>query len=147
MAKELRLPRVNSVIISGRLTRDVELRYTQSGTPVAKVPIAFDRSYKDASGEWQQEASFMDVVVWSKRGEQCAEYLKKGSPVLIEGYLKTRTYTDKDNQNRKIVEIVAQRINFLEKSEIVAQTSEEKTEKKVDEKAPAATTTDDEVPF
>ncbi|MCK4312954.1 MAG: single-stranded DNA-binding protein, partial [Candidatus Cloacimonetes bacterium] len=77
----------------------------------------------------------------------CAEYLKKGSPVLIEGYLKTRTYTDKDNQNRKIVEIVAQRINFLEKPEIAAQASEEQTEKKVDEKAPAATTTDDEVPF
>ena len=147
MAKELRLPRVNSVIISGRLTRDVELRYTQSGTPVAKVSIAFDRSYKDASGEWQQEASFMDVTVWSKRGEQCAEYLKKGSPVLIEGYLKTQTYTDKNNQNRKFVEIVAHRINFLEKSEIVAQASEEQTEKKINEKAPAATTTDDEVPF
>ena len=147
MAKELRLPRINSVIISGRLTRDVELRYTQGGTPVAKVPIAFDRSYKDASGEWQQEASFIDVTVWSKRGEQCAEYLKKGSPILVEGYLKTRTYTDKDNQNRKIVEIVAQRINFLEKSEIDVETSKDETKQKVVNEALDATTKDDEVPF
>ena len=147
MAKELRLPRINSVIISGRLSRDVELRYTQGGTPVAKVPIAFDRSFKNASGEWQQEASFMDVIVWSKRGEQCAEFLKKGSPVLIEGYLKTRTYTDKDNQNHKIVEIVAQRINFLEKPEMSAETSEDASKPNTDSKAPDATTTDDEVPF
>ncbi|MCK4696134.1 MAG: single-stranded DNA-binding protein, partial [Candidatus Cloacimonetes bacterium] len=82
MAKELRLPRVNSIIISGRLTRDIELRYTPNGTPVVKLSLAFDRSYQK-DGEWQQETSYIDIVVWSKRAEQCAEFLHKGSPILV----------------------------------------------------------------
>ena len=114
MSKELRLPRVNSIVISGRLTKDIELKYTTNETPVAKLSLAFDRSYQK-DGEWQQETSYIDIVVWSKRAEQCAEFLHKGSPILVEGYLKTRTYVDKDNQNRKITEIVGSRISFLEK--------------------------------
>lgn len=116
MASELRLPRVNVVVISGRLTRDVELRYTPSGTPVAKLSLAFDRSFQK-DGEWVQESSYIDIVVWSKRAEQCAESLHKGSAVLIEGYLKTRTYQDKDNQNRKITEIIANKVSFLERND------------------------------
>ena len=116
MSKELRLPRVNSIVISGRLTRDVELKHTPNSTPVAKLSLAFDRSYQK-DGEWQQETSYIDIVVWSKRAEQCAEFLHKGSPILVEGYLKTRTYIDKNNQNRKITEIVGSRISFLEKEE------------------------------
>jgi len=112
---ELNVPRINSIVLSGRLTRDVELRFTQGGTPVAKVAIAFNHSYKDASGEWHEEASYTDVVVWSKRGEQCSESLHKGDPVLVEGYLKTRKYTDKDGVSKKVTEIIAGRIHFLEK--------------------------------
>jgi single-strand DNA-binding protein len=67
MASELRFPKINTIIISGRLTRDVDLRYLPNGTPVAKLPIAFDRSYQK-DGEWQQETSYIDIVVWSKRG-------------------------------------------------------------------------------
>lgn len=144
MANELRLPRVNLVVLSGRLTRDVELRYTPSGTPVAKLSLAFDRSYQK-DGEWVQETSYIDIVVWSKRGEQCAENLSKGSAVLIEGYLKTRSYQDKDNQNRKITEIIATKVNFLErkdKSDYQDNSSNEK--KKMDSYSEI---TDDDVPF
>jgi len=116
MAKDLRFPRVNIIIISGRLTRDVDLKYTQSGTPVAGLSIAFDRAYQK-DGEWVQETSYIDVTVWSTRGEQCAQELHKGSPVLIEGYLQTRSYVDKDNNNRKATSIVASRVNFLEWNE------------------------------
>ena len=144
MASELRFPKINTIIISGRLTRDVDLRYLPNGTPVAKLPIAFDRSYQK-DGEWQQETSYIDIVVWSKRGEQCAEYLHKGSPVLLEGYLRTRSYVDNNNQNRKITEIVAQKISFLEKSDISTEKNEEPSN--TEAKAPAANVTDDDVPF
>lgn len=144
MANELRLPKVNSIIISGRLTRDVDLRYIPSGTPVAKLSLAFDRSYQK-DGEWQQETSYIDVIVWSKRGEQCSEYLHKGSPILVEGYLKTRSYVDKENNNRKITEIVANKISFLEKT---FSAPIESTDQPADKKEqPAAKITDDDVPF
>ncbi len=141
MASELRLPRVNVIILSGRLTRDVELRYTPSGTPVAKLSVAFDRSYQ-RDGEWVQETSYIDVVVWSKRAEQCGENLHKGSAVLVEGYLKTRTYQDKDNQNRKITEIIATKVNFLEKSSDNSGSYSAKPTMNV-----ASDITDDDVPF
>jgi single-strand DNA-binding protein len=145
---ELRFPRVNAMFLSGRLTRDVELRYTPSGTPVAKLSLAFDRAYRDKAGEWQQEASFIDVVVWSKRAEQCAQELHKGSPILVEGYLKTRSYVDRDNNNRKIAEIIAQRVNFLEKtsSQDNDYDDSDKKDNSTDEDF-TTTTTDDDVPF
>ena len=142
---ELRLPRVNYVVLSGRLTRDVELRFTPNGTPVAKLSLAFDRSYQ-RDGEWQQETSYLDVVVWSKRGEQCAESLHKGSPVLIEGYLKTRSYQDKDNNNRKITEIIANKVNFLEKRGFDGDDFSGEQEQKP-KKEFTSEITDDDVPF
>ncbi|MBN1327738.1 MAG: single-stranded DNA-binding protein [Candidatus Cloacimonetes bacterium] len=142
MVAELRLPRINNVIISGRLTRDVEIRYTPNGTPVARLSLAFDRNYQK-DGEWQQETSYIDVVVWSKKGEQCAESLHKGSPVIIEGYLKTRTYQDKDNQNRKVTEIIASKVNFLEKGAYPANQNESDD----NHSEPISSVTDDDVPF
>ncbi|HHE37460.1 MAG TPA: single-stranded DNA-binding protein [Candidatus Cloacimonetes bacterium] len=148
MAHELRFPRINSVVLSGRLTRDVELRYTPNGTPVAKLSLAFNRVYQK-DGEWQEETGFIDVVVWSRRAEQCAEYLHKGSPVVVEGYIKTRTYQDKENQNRKITEIVSSRVHFLERTEIKTEESTPKTEPEISETKEniKATVTDDDVPF
>jgi len=150
MAKELRFPRINTVILSGRLTRDVELRYTPNGTPVAKLGIAFSHVYQK-DGEWIEESSFLDVTVWSRRAEQCAEYLHKGSPVIVEGYIKTRIWQDKENQNRKSVDIVSTRVHFLERSEATTGTGESspKTEPEISEtkEKPSATVTDDDVPF
>ena len=116
MAGELRFPRVNMVIITGRLTRDLELRYTPKGTAVVAIPIAFDKYFKDDTGADRTIASFIDVIAWTKTAEYCAKNLHKGSPILVEGYLQTRTYTNKDNRNIKITEIVAARVNFLEKN-------------------------------
>jgi len=144
MAGELRFQRVNSVIISGRLTRETELRYTSNGTAVTKLPIAFDRSYQ-RGGEWIQETSYMDVVVWDKLAERCAEELDKGSAVLVEGYLKTHTYQDKNNQNRKVTEIVAFKVSFLEKSPN-SRTADVHSAKP-DQAEPESNITDDDVPF
>ncbi len=141
---ELKFPNVNTIIISGRLTRDVDLRYTSGGTPVANLSIAFDRNYQK-NGEWVQDTSFMDVTVWSNQGERCATELHKGSPVLIEGYLQTRTFTDRNNNNRKVAEIVARRVNFLEKSSSYQnQPKEQKNDQTEELKADV---TDDDVPF
>jgi single-strand DNA-binding protein len=114
MASELRFPNVNSVFISGRLTRDVELRHTPGGAKVASLPIAFSRSYRDSNGEFQEQTSFLDVIVWGEKSEDCAKNLHKGSPILVEGYLQTRTYENKEGKNVKITEIVSSRIQFLE---------------------------------
>lgn len=116
MSKELRLPRINSVVISGRLTREIELKYTQSGKAVAKLSLAFSKSYKK-NGEWVEETSYIDIVVWDKLAIRCAEELDKGSAVLVEGSLKTHTYQNKDNKNVKVTEINAFKVNFLEKKQ------------------------------
>jgi len=150
MSKELRFPNVNSIIISGRLTRDVELRYLPNGTPVAKLSIAFNRNFQK-NGEWQQETGYIDVVVWSKRGEQCAEYLHKGSPVIVEGYLRTHSYVDKNEQNRKVTEINSSKISFLEKEGFDSKSNDEfqpsENENFKSTKQPVAEVTDDDVPF
>jgi len=146
MTNELRLPRINYVVLSGRLTRDVDLRFIPNGTPVAKLSLAFDRNYQK-DGEWQQETSYIDVVVWSKRGEQCAEYLQKGSPVLIEGYIKTRSYQDKDKNNRKVTEIIASKVNFLEKKPYSSEDDSETTEDSSNTNKSKPDIIDDDVPF
>lgn len=143
---ELRFPKINSIILSGRLTRDVDLRYIPNGTAVAKLSLAFDRSYQK-NGEWQQETSYIDVVVWSKRGEQCAENLHKGSPVLVEGYLRTRSYVDSSNQNRKLTEVVANKISFLEKTGSLDQDSEPSGKSSYPTEDHVDNITDDDVPF
>ena len=145
MAGDLRLPNLNSVIISGRLTRDVELRYTANGSPVAKLSIAFNRYYRDESGEGHEETYFIDATVWMKRAEQCAEYLHKGSPVIVEGNLRTHTYVDRNNQNRKAVEIFADRIHFLEWGN--RSDNNYQGTPKANEEMPPSDVTDDDVPF
>jgi len=113
MSKSLRFPFVNNVTISGRLTRDVELRYTASGTPVAKLSIAVDRRFQK-DGNWESETSYFDVVVWDQKATQCSEYLVKGNAVLVEGRLRSRSYTNNEGKNIKITEIQSSRIHFLE---------------------------------
>ncbi|MCD6182440.1 MAG: single-stranded DNA-binding protein [Candidatus Cloacimonetes bacterium] len=149
MTQQLRFPRINVVIISGRLTRDVELRYLPNGTPVAKLPIAFDRSYQK-DGQWMKESSYTDITVWGKRAEQCGEELHKGSPVLIEGYLRTRTYTDSNNQNRKITEIVSNKVSFLERAAqpaAPASQPDDHHDSYQSTSKPAGQISDDDVPF
>ncbi|HAN41643.1 MAG TPA: single-stranded DNA-binding protein [Candidatus Cloacimonetes bacterium] len=111
---DLRLPRLNRVIICGRITHDLELKFTPKGTPVLRFSLANDRNYRDESGEWQTQTSFFDVVVWSERAENLTKYAGKGTAVLVEGRLEARTYTDQNNINRKIWEIVADSVQALE---------------------------------
>lgn len=103
----------NKVILMGNLTRDPELKYTASGTAVARMGLAMNRSYKTSSGETREDVCFVTVVCWAKQGERCAEYLRKGSPALIEGRLQSRSWTTPDGQKRNVLEVVADRVQFL----------------------------------
>ncbi len=103
----------NKVILMGNLTRDPELRYIPSGTAVTNFTIAVNRSYKDGTGERQESATFVRVVVWARIAEVCAEYLSKGSPVFIEGRLQSRSWETEDGQKRSMVEVVANNVQFL----------------------------------
>jgi single-strand DNA-binding protein len=102
----------NQSIILGNLTRDPELRYTPSGTPVATLGLASNRRYKDQNDQEQEETLFIDVVVWSKAAENCAQYLKKGRLVLVSGRLVYRTW-ETEGQKRSKHEIIAERVQFL----------------------------------
>ncbi len=102
----------NRVILVGNLTRDIELRYTQSGTAVTEVGMAVNDRRKTQSGEWVDETTFVDVTLWGRTAEVASEYLGKGSPVLIEGRLKLDTW-ETDGQKRSELRVVAERMQML----------------------------------
>ena len=110
----IRIPEQNYVLIAGRLTRDPELRFTQKGLPVCSFDVAVNRRYKDKiTGEWKDDTAYVPVTVWGPRGEKCRERVKKGSAVHVEGRLVNSEYTDKSGQKRKVMRVVARRVQFL----------------------------------
>jgi single-strand DNA-binding protein len=105
---------VNKVILLGNLGKDPEVKYTPSGTPVAKLTIATNDRYKDKEGQWQDRTEWHNVVLWQRLAEIAGEYLKKGSKVYIEGKLQTRSWEDKQtNQKKYMTEVVGNDIVLL----------------------------------
>lgn len=115
--QELRMPDINNILIAGNLTRDPSFRHTTNGTPVANFGIASNRRFKDNNGQWRENVCYVGVVAWYKLAENCADNLKKGSAVVIEGELQSRSLRTEDGRNRNIVEIKARRIQFLNKKD------------------------------
>ncbi|MCS7028030.1 MAG: single-stranded DNA-binding protein [Bacteroidia bacterium] len=113
---DLKMPEINSVVVVGNLTKDPMFRETSSGTPVVNFTIASNRKYKDASGNWQEDVCYVGVVAWNKLAESCRNNLRRGSAVLIDGELQSRSWKTEDGHNRSIVEIKARRIQFLNKN-------------------------------
>ena len=101
---------LNRIILMGRLTRDPELRRTQSGTAVTSFSLAVDRDFKSQNGD--KETDFIDVVVWGKTAEFAANYFTKGRMAIVEGRLQARNWQDKDGNKRKTTEVVADRMYF-----------------------------------
>ena len=102
---------LNRIIIMGRLTRDPELRHTQSGTAVASFTLAVDRDFKNKqSGE--KETDFIDVVAWRQTGEFVSRYFTKGRMAVVEGRLQIRDWTDKEGNKRRSAEVVADQVYF-----------------------------------
>jgi single-strand DNA-binding protein len=103
---------VNKVLLVGRLTRDPELRTTNTGQTVASVSIATNRFWKDQSGQRKDQTEFHNIVLWGRLAEIAGQYLFKGSEAYFEGRLQTRKYTDKNNIERYRTEIVAENMQL-----------------------------------
>ncbi len=112
---DLKFPRLNLLTVSGRLTRDGELRYTPSGSAVLRCNIAIDDGYWDKqANQWVDRAVFMDINIWGAQAERLNNTLRKGSPVIVEGRLQQHSYTTQDGQNRRITDIYVNKIQSLE---------------------------------
>ncbi|HWY70920.1 MAG TPA: single-stranded DNA-binding protein [Terriglobales bacterium] len=105
---------VNKVILVGNLGKDPEVKYTSTGTPVAKFSLATNEGYKDKSGQWQDRTEWHNVVAWQRLAEIVGEYVKKGSKVYIEGRLQTSSWDDKETGQKKYkTEIIANDLVLL----------------------------------
>ena len=102
----------NRVILMGNLTRDIELKYTQSGLAVTDVGVAVSDRRKNQAGEWIEETTFVDVTLWGRTAEVASEYLSKGSPIFIEGRLKLDTW-ESEGQKRSKLRVVGERMQML----------------------------------
>lgn len=91
----------NKVILMGNLTRDPEVRYAQSGTPIVNFGLAVNRRFKDSEGNWKDEATFVDVTIFGKRGEAFSRFHSKGKPAFIEGHLRLDQWEDKNGGGKR----------------------------------------------
>lgn len=122
---------LNKITVMGRMTKDPELRRTQSGTAVASFTIAVERDYKPEGGE--KETDFFDVVAWRKTAEFVCRYFTKGRMAVIDGRLQTRKWTDKNGGNRVAVEIIADSVYFGDSKKSVPDGENEPVELEYDD--------------
>lgn len=111
---------LNKVIIAGRLTRKPELRRTPNGSCVTDLLVALNRDFTTAAGEKQQESCFVDVVVWGKAAENCANNLDCSSSVLIEGRLQLDSWYSREGEKRSKLRVAAEKVQFLDKKQLVS---------------------------
>jgi single-strand DNA-binding protein len=135
------MPNINKVIVAGHFTRDPEVRFTGKGTAIANFGVAVNRKWKSGSEE-KEEVAFLDCVAWAKQAETIGSSFKKGSPILIEGRLKTESWDDKQtSQKRSKNVIVVESFHFVGGGERRENTPAAPAEK------PAGPPPDDDVPF
>ncbi len=113
---ELRVPEINRVTLSGRLTRDPDKRYASDGTEVTRLDLAFHRRSRSREGQWSEQTGFVTVICYQRLAEVCAKYLRTGSPVLVEGRLQMREWTGARGEKRQTIELRADSVHFLEKA-------------------------------
>ncbi|MDR1123735.1 MAG: single-stranded DNA-binding protein [Elusimicrobiota bacterium] len=110
----IRLPEINYILISGRLTRDADVRMTQKGSVVCGFDVAVNRRYMDTvSGEWKDDVAYVPVSLFGPQAERLKDRLKKGAPVVVDGRINMNEFTDKAGQNRKILRVIANRVQVL----------------------------------
>jgi single-strand DNA-binding protein len=141
---DVKLAVINKVLLSGRLTRDPELRYTPSGTAVTSFSVASSRNYKGQDGEWKQTVAYVNAVAWGKQAVLVNEYLKKGSAVFVEGRLNSRSWETEEGQKRSVLEVTTERVQFLDRIAKPEVTEEEFVESVGGD---SSLDSEDEVPF
>ncbi len=120
---------MNKVVLLGRLTKDIEVRYTESNMAVGNLTLAVKRRIKNTNGEY--ESDFINCVCWKETAETMNKYLKKGDPVLVEGRIQTRSFEDKDGNKRYATEVVIEHMDFVSnKKEQTTEVKEEPKEEK-----------------
>jgi len=119
---------LNKVMIIGNVGTDPEMRFTPNGSPVTSFRIATSRSYTSADGERKQETEWFTVTAWNKLAESCNQFLTKGRRAYVEGRLRTRTWEGQDGQKRTRVEIMAERVLFLDRQGAAPLTEESKSD-------------------
>ena len=117
---ELKLPEINRVLLSGRLTRDPERRYAADGTEITSLDLAFHRRYRGRDGALAEHTGYVTVLTYQRLAEVCAQYLRKGSAVLVEGRLQMREWTTPQGAKRQRLELRGESVHFLEKSSVPA---------------------------
>jgi single-strand DNA-binding protein len=120
---ELRLPEINRVMLSGRLTRDPEKRYASDGTEVTNFTLAFHRRFRTREGVWSEHTGFVTVMCYQRLAEVCAQYLRGGSPVLVEARLQMREWKTARGEQRTSLELRAESVHFLEKAPAADESS------------------------
>src|SRR5215471_3424671 len=147
---------VNKVILIGNLGKDPEIKYTPSGTAVAKFSLATNERYKDKSGEWQDRTEWHNIVAWQRLAEIVGEYVKKGNKLYIEGRLQTSSWDDKESGQKKYrTEIIASDVVLLTGRGEVDETGDGSRKafakaavsKPADDLAQTAEITDEDIPF
>lgn len=126
---------LNRVILMGNLTRDIELRYTQSGQPIARFGIAINRTHITDTGQKKEEVDFIPITVWGKQAELCEQYLTKGQLVLVDGQLRHSSWETKEGKKRSAIEVVARQVQFLssktQKTDVAKDEEEDEEEEKI----------------
>ncbi|MDR0646110.1 MAG: single-stranded DNA-binding protein [Elusimicrobiota bacterium] len=140
----IRLAEVNFIIISGRLTRDADIRMTQKGQSVCGFDVAVNRRYLDnASGEWKDDVAYVPVSVFGQYADRIKDRLKKGAPVMVEGRINMNEFVDKAGQNRKVLRVIANRVQILQTAQSAENLSAVESTQPAGEEAAA----EDDVPF
>ncbi len=107
---------LNKVMIIGNIGTDPEMRYTPNGNPVTSFRMATNRAYTTSDGERHEETEWFTIVAWNQLAEQCNQYLAKGRRAYVEGRLRSRTWESQDGQTRYRIEIIANRVLFLDRA-------------------------------
>lgn len=139
----------NRVILMGNLTKDPELRYTAGGAPVANLRMAINRVYQSKTGEKKEDVCYVTVVVWNKLAETVGELKKKGDPIFVEGRLQSKSWETEDKQKRTVLEVVADRIQFLNRGKGAGSEagSHESAEEEGAVQGPAVSGSEEDIPF
>lgn len=104
---------LNRVLLMGNLTKDPDLRFTSSGSAICSFSLAINREWTGKDGQKNKDVCYVDIKVWGRQGENCAQYLKKGRPCFIEGRLEFSKWENQEGQKRSKLEVVAERVQFL----------------------------------
>lgn len=137
---------MNKVILAGSLTKDIEMRYTQTGKAIARFILSVNR--RVSKDKEKQQADFIPIIVWNKLAEICSKYLTKGSQILVEGHLQIRDYVAQDGKKHYIAEVIAQKLEFMGSKVTAGNEQLQNQEQNISqEEITQDTATDEEIPF